>query len=789
MTWTPGFGERGDYTGGAPPEIGSRFSGRAQRAVPDPPLPATGRYDDPACEPGGRRRPDSSTPPGALGGAGESEEDQRTQRRRMSAVWAAAGSALAVTVASRWFVVARNGGRPTGGDMVVHAGAAEWLRTLPWWDWRGWSGWFFGGQAMGVNYPPLGHALLRFTHTGHAQMAAVAVGLLVLLPYGAWRLARSVGYTPREQRAAVGAVLVLVALAGHMHWLLPGFHAIATGFGPWPAMLAAVLGLFCTAWAARCHSPVRCGVVAGIAVLFNATVVPGVAIVCAVVLLTSGVSPRRAARWAAKAAFSALAVCAWWLVPFVAGWDRLVRFDVSLRQTWRSGGLWGIAVLAALAVAAAWSVRGGSAPSRRLVAAAAVGLLAALLADQFGYLRGERWLVPAVLLAAAATAGLLVTTRARPPRPSARAWAVLGVVFVFLFVAITRRFEFVPLALWVLWSPRRTWVWAGALAWSAVLVLVPFWEAFEYPGGPASGTRRPLELAAAGAGAAGLVYLDPLYERPVGDTESCAWGHPWATTALTGGRIGPLAGLYRETSHAAEFINPEVDLRRGQIRQSDSTRPHWFAAWSEVNYVSLDTPAAAEGLGARWFASCDAMGEVSLRELSGTNAVGVTVVSHAGEDAWHRDAAEWWVLLAAGHLPDGKELVDVPILSRGGESVAHPGDQAAEGVTLHAVGERLTVRAESAGWAWLRVPWDPDWRSVDGTPVRKGGPGHLVVWVNRGVTEVRWAVPKAVDIAAIVTTASAAVAVALLVLVDRRRRRTADRSRAMHVPGADRVVS
>ena len=250
-----------------------------------------------------------------------------------------------------------------------------------------------------------------------------------------------------------------------------------------------------------------------------------------------------------------------------------------------------------------------------------------------------------------------------------------------------------------------------------------------------------------------------------------------------------MAGFYRESSHSAEFVVPEVNLRNRHFRSEGGTRPHWGDSWVEVGSPSLDTPAAAEALGARWFATCEPDGDLSLRELPGTRAAGVTVVAHADEDAWHLDAVEWWILLAAGYLPDGGELAEVPMLSPDGESAAHPADRAAEGVTLEAAGERLVVRAESAGWAWLRVPWDPDWRSVDGTPVRKGGPGHLVVWANRGVTEVRWAVPKAVDMAAIGTTASAAVAVALLVLVDRRRRRTADRSRAMHVPGADRVVS
>ena len=102
---------------------------------------------------------------------------------RLAAVWLGAGSAVAAMVAVSWYVVARNGNAP-GGDMIGHAAAAEWLRTLPWWEWRGWSDWFYGGQAIGVNYPPLGHAWMRFTDPVHGQMAAVAVGLLVLLPWG-----------------------------------------------------------------------------------------------------------------------------------------------------------------------------------------------------------------------------------------------------------------------------------------------------------------------------------------------------------------------------------------------------------------------------------------------------------------------------------------------------------------------------------------------------------------------------------------------------------------------------
>ena len=96
-------------------------------------------------------------------------------------------------------------------------------------------------------------------------------------------------------------------------------------------------------------------------------------------------------------------------------------------------------------------------------------------------------------------------------------------------------------------------------------------------------------------------------------------------------------------------------------------------------------------------------------------------------------------------------------------------DQSAEGVSLQKGQDSLTVRAETAGWAWLRVPWDPDWHSTGDTPVRKGGPGHLVVWAERGDTELRWSVPRAVDAAAAAVTGASLLVVMALATVNRRR--------------------
>ena len=154
-----------------------------------------------------------------------------------------------------------------------------------------------------------------------------------------------------------------------------------------------------------------------------------------------------------------------------------------------------------------------------------------------------------------------------------------------------------------------------------------------------------------------------------------------------------------------------------------------------------------------------------MTELAGITASGVTVVPYVGGEAWHRAAVEWWVPIAAGTSADG--VVAVPILSPG-ESIGHPTGQAAEGVSLHADDDSVVVRAEAAGWAWLRIPWDPDWRSMSDTPIRKGGPGHLVVWLNPGVTELHWSIPLSVNVAAAATTGAAVLAVAALAIVNRR---------------------
>ena len=235
-------------------------------------------------------------------------DDTTSQRLQLFWVWLAAGSAVAAMTAVGWYTVVKLGGEAPGGDTVGHAATAEWFNTLPWWDWRGWSDWFYGGQATGVNYPPLSHAWIRFTHPVYGQLFAVTIGLLVLLPWGALCLARAMGLAPRAQRAAVAAILVLTAASGNMHWVLSGFHYRDTFFGSWPAMLASAVGLFIAGFAARGDRPAVAGALAGLAVLLNASVAPGIAVVSAVLILSSGATRSQIIRWVATAGAAALAL-------------------------------------------------------------------------------------------------------------------------------------------------------------------------------------------------------------------------------------------------------------------------------------------------------------------------------------------------------------------------------------------------------------------------------------------------------------------------------------------------
>lgn len=699
-------------------------------------------------------------------------EDRRTQRRRLAGVWLAVGSAPATMVLTTWYTASRDGRLPLPGDMANHAGIAQWMRTLDWWDWRGWSDWFTAGKAVGVSYPPLSHLWIRFTDLGHSQMFAVALGLLVLLPWGALRLSRAVGYSPRRQRTAVAAVLILPGASFGMYWLFSGFHRWEN-FGSWPDMLAAVIGLFASAWAAECRRPIAAGAIAGLAVLLNLTVVPGVAVVCAVLLASSGVSFRQGLRWAITAGSAGMAVCAWWLVPFVAGMERLVHYRFVLPDAFGSGGPWSVVVLGSIGVAAGLAARLGSQASRRLALAATAGLFVAIAGDLLGFNHAVgRWLTLPLLVSAIAGAGLAASKEPeRSTAPVRPAWTFIALCFCIVVAVVISQVWIIPLVLWMVLWPRRAWCWGGALAWTAVLLSVALVTELRKPQ-ILRDSPSQVVVDQYGDDAEGMVYLDREYTTSRGtQNHFCGYSeYPWSGTALTDGRVRPLDGRpYLESSPPLEFLVAETFLEDGLFAGSSPGRPHWFEAWDRAGQPDLYSEAAAEALGARWYAQCSADGTISVSEQSGVIAIGAEVVAHSDEKTWHDAAVRWWIGVATATTADPGPAT-VPALSKTiQQDSAYPVNQSAAGVSLRSEPDKLIITAEESGWAWLRVAWDPYWRSDTGTPVLKGGPGHLIAWVDSGTNTLRWKVPRAVDVSATAVTVLSLLTVIGMSAVNRRR--------------------
>ena len=343
--------------------------------------------------------------------------------------------------------------------------------------------------------------------------------------------------------------------------------------------------------------------------LLNASVVPGIAVVSAVLILSSGASRSQIIRWVATAGAAALVVCSWWLVPFLAGSSRLVRYHVPL-----SGSLdlrWRMAV----------GRIGGLGSGRRLGLSTWLAVFLSVwalprvwrwwppyLADLFGYLRAERWLELPILVAVVAIAA---ATSPEPRHGSERlmrpSFSVVVALVVVLMVPTVGRWEFLPLAVWALWGLRpRIWAWGGVLAWSLVLLWIPFWSLIRNPPQPPPDSSSIMESVTAESGpdAEGTVYIDRWYTTTAGDVATCTWVHPWATTARSEGRIRTLQGLYRETSVAAEFTDAETALRQGHWLSG--TRPHWDDAWRAGDsncHSTAPRPPTPSGLAGTWNAT------------------------------------------------------------------------------------------------------------------------------------------------------------------------------------------
>ena len=751
------------------------------------------------------------------------DANELIHQRKLIGVWIAAGSALAVMLGFAWVVSSRD---YITGDMTNHAIAAEWLRTLPWWDWRGWSDWLSGGQALGVHYPPLGLVWLRFTDPVYGQVIAVALGGLVLLPWGTIYLTQAMGYTRRGQRAAVGAVLVFAVATQTMYFVMPGIRVLMPN--SWPAMLATVSGLFAASWAARCRRPVACGVVLGLAALLNIGIIPGIIIICIVLLVSSGASLSERVLWISTVGTTSIAVCGWWLVPFVAGSARWVRWDIPISDTWNVHRYALIAgepriqqelLLLVLCAITIWAVCDKQMSYRRLALAAIITLLSATLADSLGYPRADRWLPPAMLIATIAGSKLFKIEQSDRMMQTikSRHWSInIIAALVVIWLAISLRIEILPLAGWLLWQPMRIWACSGSIAWICLLIF--FQNTYDYStpidqdvqisadeqlavnerttidaqGYQSSDDSVLQHIKRLDPNASGLVYTPEA-------SLSCLNAADWNIAKSTQGRIRYLNYVttsgYNQTSNSAEFIDP----RKHTIRNKYHGRPHWIPSIESVGgMVSLNHLAIADALGASWYIECDDYNNISAVSLNGVMVVGVTTIPHTDDQSWHRSAVQWWVSLVAdtsentlidtpvkttdsGHeqetvpvpaLATSPAVYRIPILTPDASAYpdgVYPTTQAASGMQLTTDKDSLVVYAEQAGWAWLRVSWDPDWRSENGTPVHKGGPGHLVIWAQEGITRLYWSIPSAVDTTAAAITVVSILATAALTILNRRR--------------------
>ena len=674
-------------------------------------------------------------------------------------IWLAAGIGAGIMVGLALLWTARSP-EIMQGDIAAHASYAEWMKTLPWWDWRGWSDWFYGGHPIGVNYPPLIHLIARFTHPVWSQLILISLAMLCLLPWSLLRLARSVGLDRGAQLAAMALMLVVAPASLFLGEIIHGLHLSASYFGLGPSMMCICLGMFAASDAAACRRPLLAGLLLGLGALFNVSPTPGVLVLVISMLASSGATWKQAVRWLSATASTSIAVSAWWMVPFLAGSQRIQNWTVTLPEHFSYLYPIPIVLLIMLIIVTVDTAHRGPPGVRRLAKAAGLCSLTVIAIDLLGFQYSERSLMPAflaLLTAAGWPLAAFCSNRRRQVRPSTT--LLVSAVAVSAAV-ISHRIEFIPAVVWILKGAPKTLRWLSALVGvTALLLSVPVLSALRHDV-DVSDSLETQAVSLTGNESGFLMFNMVDYPRSGG----CPVFFLSVPTIYTDGRVRHLIGGQQETSSSAEFIrhyDPDITSQG-----TGSRRPHWAAALNAKGDHRIDPIRTASLLGARWLAQCDP--DVSLVDLPARRASGERVRLLGSDNGWHRAAVRWWIdVTAQGAAID---VGAVPVLAKSAVPPAYPADQVAQGVTLQEEQDRLIVTAASPGWAWLRVPWDPWWTASTGTPVLKGGPGHLIVWADQDSTELVWDVPVEVDAAAAGLTVAAAAMSAALAALNRRRR-------------------
>ena len=699
--------------------------------------------------------------------------------KTVAAIWAASASVWVAHIALIWWAWADGMIGADQSDLVGHANAAAWLQTLPLTEWAGWAWWPYSGQAIGVDYAPGMHALLRFTDPVYAQFAAMAATFCILLPWATLRLTKAVGYNKTQQQTALAVMSVFVAYTA-TRWDYIFMGAGWTGsHGSWNYITATVICMFTAAWAAENKHPVKAGAVAGAAVLFNVSALLSAPVVVALAVTNKTTSTKQKLAWLGNATAAAVAVAGWFLIPFtqrmLAGhWQHWpVTLKQSLSTTLANQPVLIFAVVAAAAVAAR---RHDGA--KRLSIAAAAGATAMLIAAAAGFSRPERFATLALIAAVAAAAAAhnpaqTIKQQATPANIRAGLLGVAAVAATYVAVWGTGRDGTDALFdwgwHWLVWvAPPLTFAalqlrkpkqptQVGILVWVALIAAIATIPGKDTPYPATDRQQLPENIS-------GTVLISQWWGET--QTEPCDTRLLRALLENNDEPARILEGLYKEASPSAEFTHIELQLQDGTWDNNKGIhKPGWLTAWTQRDKPALNTPAAAETIGADWHADCRSDGQYTLRPVHGTNAEGVTPAFHPEDDSWRHAAIGWWFETNNNSNTDGT----LPVHGTNPRPGRNP--RPARNVTAELHKNQVTVTAGEAGWVWIKTSHDPWWTADTGSAIHKGGPGHIVLQVDKGRTVLTWRRPDHVRNTTIAVTAAAVAWLAAAGSIAATRRR------------------
>ena len=663
-------------------------------------------------------------------------------------------------------------------DLVGHAEAAAWLQTLPWTEWAGWAWWSYSGQAIGVDYAPGMHALLRFTDPVYGQFVAMVVTFCILLPWATLRLTKAVGYSKTQQQTALAVMSVFMAYTATGNDFIFMGTGWGSALGSWNYIAATALCMFTAAWAAENKHPVKAGAVAGAALLFNVSVVVAAPVVVALAVTNKTTSTKQKLVWLGNATVAAVAVAGWYLIPFtqrmLAGqwqpWPVTLGYSLSTTLTNQP-----VLIFAAVAGAAIAARRHDGA--KRLSIAGAAGFGSYLIAAAAGFSRPERFATLALIVAAAAAAAAHnpAQTFKQQVTPANIRAGMLGVAAVAATYA----------AVWGFGLDGTTALFKGGWHW-LLWVALPLTFAALQLRKPKQPTQVAMLVWVALIAAIALLFTEPpspgadqqqLTENISGTVMISQWREDNQTEpcdssllrALLKNNDEPawiLEGLYKETNPSAEFAYTELYLQAGRWNNNKGIhRPGWLAAWTRRNKPAMHTAAAAAAIGADWHAACRSDGQYTLTAVHGTKAEGITPAFYPEHDSWHHATLDWWFDTNNNSNTDGA----IPVHGTNPHPAADPSP--AGNVTAELRKNQVVVTAGEAGWVWIKTSHDPWWTADTGSTIHKGGPGHIILQVDKGRTVLTWQRPDHVrnTTIAVEVAAFAWIAAALWFATARRR--------------------